>query len=272
MLKAIWKTTRFEHAIILALAVMSAFWVMAGKIYLDNIIILAVVSAMFSEMGAFSINDYFDKESDKINNKETPLVKGEISERQVLILGLGSLILSTIFAALINIKSFMIILIVNLLSLLYNFKLKEYPLIGNLYIASTMALPFVFGNLVTGTPLNPVNEGFMYIALYAGLGREIIKTVEDVEGDIKARDAKTLPVVLGKERAAIVGKLMMLFAIIKAYETLQYLEIVGKVTLIISALIMGYSIIVRELKDARKISLLGMGMAIFSLLINIMML
>jgi 4-hydroxybenzoate polyprenyltransferase len=44
-------------------------------------------------------------------------------------------------------NSFLISLVFNFLAVLYNYKLKDLPLIGNIYIALTMGIPFIFGAL-----------------------------------------------------------------------------------------------------------------------------
>ena len=60
-LKEFLKLTRFEHAIMLALAVLLSEIIVLGYFPLFSlIIILSLLVPIFSEMGSFALNDYLD--------------------------------------------------------------------------------------------------------------------------------------------------------------------------------------------------------------------
>jgi geranylgeranylglycerol-phosphate geranylgeranyltransferase len=198
-LKELFRLTRFEHALMLALAVLIAETVVLGHLpQPDLTILLSLLVPIFSEMGSFALNDYLDIETDRLNKKkDRPLVKGTISPKFALWFSVFSLLFSSVFAFLINIPSFVIALAFNLVAVLYNWKLKDLPLLGNAYIALTMAIPFIFGDYVVSTSLSPLALVLAALGFVAGLAREIVKSVQDMEGDIKARGSKTLPVIIG---------------------------------------------------------------------------
>ncbi|MFH1260819.1 MAG: UbiA family prenyltransferase [Candidatus Micrarchaeota archaeon] len=200
MIKELIKLTRFEHAIMLAFAVLIAETVVLGSFpQITLIIILSLLVPMFSEMGSFALNDYLDIETDRLNKKtDRPLVRGTISPRFAFYFAICSIIISIALSYFINVFAFAIAIIFNMLAIAYNWKLKDLPLMGNVYIATTMAIPFIFGNFVVSQLLSPLALILALLGFLAGLAREIIKSVQDMEGDIKARKSKTLPVLIGK--------------------------------------------------------------------------
>ena len=206
-LKELFRLTRFEHAVMLAFAVFIAETIVLGGIPPFTLpIALSLLVPVFSEMGSFALNDYLDIETDRANKKNRPLVKGTISKKFALCFSYACLAISVILAFFINHSVFFIALAFNLLAVAYNHKLKDLPAVGNVYIALTMAIPFIFGNCtVTPGHMGPLTIVLALLGFVAGLAREIIKSVQDMEGDIKARGSKTLPVVIGKRPALAIA-------------------------------------------------------------------
>jgi len=202
-LKELWALTRFEHAIMLVIAVFIGESLALGKIPDFTLaIFLSFLVPMFSEMGSFALNDYLDIESDKINNRtDRPLVRGSISPKFALWFSMITILASLFIAWFINLSAFVISLLFNVLALLYNFKLKDLPLLGNLYIAITMAIPFIFGNFVVVSKLSSMSLLLATLGFVSGLAREIVKSIQDMKGDTEARKSKTLPLVVGQENS-----------------------------------------------------------------------
>lgn len=199
--EAVARLTRIEHGIMYAIAVLIGIAI-TGFFPSSSILLLAFLVPLFSEMGAFALNDYFDIAADRANRRtDRPLVSGRISPSFALLFGIAAILLSLVFAFFINENVFLLTLALDALALLYNAKLKLLPLVGNAYIAFTMGIPFVFGNLVvSGSPLT-VNLILFLLGFVAGLAREIIKSIEDMEGDRAVRKAATLPIVIGEKYA-----------------------------------------------------------------------
>lgn len=214
-LKELYRLTRFEHALMLAFAVLIAETIVLGGLPpLSLAIALSLLVPIFSEMGSFALNDYLDIEADKANKRmERPLVKGTITPEFAYLFSIACLVLSMMLAFFINIPAFLVALVFNLLAVAYNYRLKDLPLVGNAYIALTMAIPFLFGNYVVSETLSPIIMVLAALGFVAGLARELIKSAQDMEGDLKARGSKTLPILVGEEaalRIAIVLYLMFI--------------------------------------------------------------
>lgn len=207
------KLTRFEHAVMLAIAVFIAEAVVLGSLpLLEPLILISLLVPMLSEMGSFALNDYLDVETDRLNKRtERPLVRGTISPEFALYFSIISLVMSTAVAFFINTYAFAIALLFNAAAVLYNWKLKDIALVGNTYIALTMAIPFIFGNYVVSQELSIMVAVLAVLGFTAGLAREIIKSVQDMKGDVKARGSKTLPVIIGK--GAAVGISVFLYLV-----------------------------------------------------------
>src|SRR5262249_30705800 len=115
-LKDLYRLTRFEHAVMLALAVLIAETVVNRSLPpTEYAIIFSLLVPIFSEMGSFALNDYFDIETDRLNKKSgRPLVSGAISPGFALWFSITCLMLSTGLAFLISPTAFYIALAFNL--------------------------------------------------------------------------------------------------------------------------------------------------------------
>ena len=177
------------------------------------VLALSLITPIFISMASFAINDYFDMEVDRVNRKNRPLVTGELRPVDALYVTSASLIIGIAASFLINMYAFAIAVIFAALAMLYSYRLKGIALVGNSYIAFSMAVPFIYGSYVVGTG---IGEGVALVAamiFLSGLAREIHGTVRDLSGDRRARGLRTLPGIIGKTASSAVGLLLYLAAI-----------------------------------------------------------
>lgn len=204
---------RIEHAILLSAAVLIAIIFAASFASVPlpsaHIILLALLVPFFIEMGSFALNDYFDVEADRANKrKDRPIASEEITKGAALGLSGAAYVLGIMCAVPLPPSALYITVVFAILSLLYNWKLKLLPLLGNIYIAASMAIPFLFGNFVVSDALSLPLLAISLVAFVAGLGREIVKSAEDVEGDVRHRGARTLPALVGKKASCYFAALL----------------------------------------------------------------
>jgi len=276
----LYRLTRFDHAIMLAIAVLIGETIVLGSApSATAIIILSLLVPMLSEAGSFALNDYLDIESDRINKKfDRPLVAGTISPSFAFYFSILCIFLSVILAYFINIFAFLIALVFNGLAILYNWKLKDLPLLGNAYIALSMSIPFVFGNVAVAEALSPLVLVLASLGFVSGLAREILKSVQDMEGDIVARKSRTLPVVIGVGRSLIIVSVLYILFIFLSFLpffvglSLTFFSIGGiaGADLLIAYII--YLLFIhgpdkQALKDARNISLVALSIGMIGILI-----
>ena len=172
--------------------------------------------AVFFETAAGNvINDYFDYNIDLINKPERPIPSGRISLKAGRNYGYLLFLLGTICGFLISFLTsnwipFAIVLIADVVLYLYACKLKSTPLIGNLTVGFMTGFGFVFGGFAINNPtiiLTSIYLGFF--AFVMTTARELIKDIEDMEGD-KSEGAKTLPILYGEKPTAILAVILII--------------------------------------------------------------
>lgn len=181
-----------------------------------NIPILLAFLAVFFETAAGNvINDYYDYNIDLVNKPERPIPSGRISLKTgrnygYLLFVLGTLCGLSISLITDNWIPFIIVLLADIVLYLYAYKLKSTPLIGNLAVGFMTGFGFVFG----GFTLN--NESIIITSIFLGFfafvmttARELIKDIEDIEGD-KSEGAKTLPILVGRKITAILSIILII--------------------------------------------------------------
>lgn len=281
ILKAIWKLTRFEHALMLAFAVFVGATIAQNKIPdFDQTLLFALLVPIFSEMGSFALNDILDIETDRKNGfSKRPLVSGELSVSLAWLITIVTFALSTIVAFLLGPTPFIILVVFNLFAILYNYKLKDLPLVGNIYIGTTMAIPFIFGNFSYSTQLNQINMFIALLGFLAGVAREIIKSTEDMEGDKSTRNSKTLPIIIGEKRAIAVSIFIYLITCLLAIlpfssglkANLFSVGLIGSCELILFYIV--YLLLKKEknYRKARNLSLVAFGLGMIGILLGIVL-
>lgn len=224
-LKAVWQLMRLEHGVMLFLAIVIGSLLSQKTLY-GNIdlpllnIVLTFFTALFLEASTFALNDYYDLEIDRINKRtDRPLVRGDLSPKSALTIFYILFPLGLICSFFVNSACFIIALITAFISVFYDVKMKKIKLVGNFYIAYIMAIPFIFGgvsvlhnNPFTIEAINPVIYIVALIAFLAGTGREIMKDVQDFEGD-KGKGVRSFPKYIGMRASASVAAVFYLCSI-----------------------------------------------------------
>ncbi|MBN2203061.1 MAG: UbiA family prenyltransferase [Candidatus Aenigmarchaeota archaeon] len=157
------------------------------------------------------INDYFDYDIDKINRPKRPLPSGRVSKRMALVFAFVLFLIANVLALMLNVQILALTVFNTIVAFVYSWKLKRKLLIGNMTVSWMVASTFIFGSLLTKT-LDPIIIILFMLSFSANLGREITKTIEDMKGDMKAK-ANTLPIVAGKNFAAWVACIFVIFSI-----------------------------------------------------------
>lgn len=168
---------------------------------------LAVIVTILGSASANAWNDYLDIEIDRVNQPQRPLPSGQVSPLAVKRFSFTVAVLSVIVAAFINWPAFLIALVANILLFIYSWKLKSTVLIGNLVVALISASSVVFGGVAAGNP-SPTLWLFLIIFV-AILGREVLKTLADYDGDL-SEGVRTISTVWGKRAARAVFYVLVL--------------------------------------------------------------
>jgi 4-hydroxybenzoate polyprenyltransferase and related prenyltransferases len=114
----------------------------------------AVLATVLAVGGGNAINDYFDREIDRINAPDRPIPRGAVSPRAALGFSLVLFALAVGLALLLPLLAISIAL-VNLLALVaYTELFKSLPGIGNLIVAYLGGSTFLFGGAAVGGDLS----------------------------------------------------------------------------------------------------------------------
>ena len=178
-------------------------------------IVLAMMAVFFETAAGNVINDYFDYNIDLVNKPERPIPSGRISlengKRYAYLLFAAGTVCGFLISYLTaNWIPFIIVLIADVVLYLYAYKLKATPLIGNLAVGFMTGFGFVFGGFTINNPSIVMTSIFLgFFAFVMTTAREIIKDIEDVEGDRKD-GARTLPILIGKKKPAILATILII--------------------------------------------------------------
>jgi len=172
-------------------------------------ILLACIVVFIITGAGNSINDYFDYKIDAINKPERPIPSGRISLNKAGFYSLSLLSIGTILAFILGLLPGLIALSTALLMVYYAYSLKKKFLIGNIVISFLTGLTFVFGGVIVGEILTSIILGFF--PFLTTLAREIVKDMEDVEGD-RIEGATTLPIMSGVRISSIIAAFFLILA------------------------------------------------------------
>ncbi len=163
------------------------------------ILFVSIAASLVTAAGNI-VNDIFDIDTDKISHQDRVLVLGKISKKEAWTEYILLNSISFIISVSLSIKLMVIILTTIILLYIYSSTLKNLPLIGNLTIAFLTGLAFIYGGFAAGNPMAAIVPAIF--AFLINLIREIVKDMQDVEGD-KISGVNTFPIKFGFQKSKI---------------------------------------------------------------------
>ncbi len=168
------------------------------------LVLLAAASTALVTAGGNVLNDLLDRDGDRQNHPDRPLVTGAVSVRGARRLAIGAFVAGVLVAVPVAwaepLVGLLLALAVGLL-LGYELLLKARGFVGNLVVGALTGLVFLYGGAAAGNAV--VLLPFAGMAILATLSREVIKDMEDVAGDV---GRSTLPKERGMPFAAGVAR------------------------------------------------------------------
>lgn len=148
-----------------------------------------------------SLNDYYDRDVDKVAHPDRPIPKGLVRPKDALALSVVMFAATVIMSVFVNLWSFSIVVTSIVIMVGYESLLKAEGLAGNLAISWLTGALFLFG----GVAVDRMELAWILAALafLATLGREIVKDIQDIEGDRGSR--RTLPMRIGPRSSGAVA-------------------------------------------------------------------
>lgn len=188
---------------------------------LENVLISAACMLLSGPIMAGytqTMNDFYDREIDAINEPYRPIPSGAIPLKQViaqiwilLIAGMGIAVALDIWANHDFPVVSAIALVGAFLAYIYSappLKLKQNGWLGNYALgASYISLPWCAGHALFGELNWQVVAVTLFYSL-AGLGIAVVNDFKSVEGD-RTLGLKSLPVMFGVDKAALISAVMI---------------------------------------------------------------
>lgn len=168
---------------IIFLSALVGFFLSSAESQLTMPAYLAAISAALIGAGANIINDVFDLEIDLINRPDRPIPKGELFVTQAISYYIVINIISIFIAFFINLTAFIFAFVSIVIVYLYSRKLKRKALIGNITVSFMTAMVFVYAGIAAGKIIYSTIPAVF--AFMSNMIREIVKDMEDIEGDYK---------------------------------------------------------------------------------------
>lgn len=184
------------------------YWLMTGGLALltlaalkkGNLEVSASVLTFFSmaslSSAGFSINDFFDKESDSVIKPNRPIPSGEISQKFAVGISVFLFLLGLFFSFLINLHSLLIILVDAVLLVLYSAYIKRKSgFAANILVGVLIGTAFLYGETV-GFGKITVASLTLYPICLGSIGGNILRDILSLDGDSKV-GYPTLPQKIG---------------------------------------------------------------------------
>ena len=242
---------------------------------IPTIIIAGFIGALVNA-GGNVINDYFDLEIDKLNRPNRILPANKISKSTALLFYLVLTLIAIGSSFFLTTNASLIVLFTIFILFFYSYKLKQIPLWGNIAVAFSTALAFLFGSVVVGNFYCGITPAIF--AFLISLMRELVKDIEDIKGD-SAIGISTFPIKYGVQKTisliSVVGIILIISTTIpilfKFYNVYYFIF----VSLFVNSIIVN---IIRKIKqngdipDMKKVSKelkIGMVLGIISIVIGI---
>jgi len=195
---------RVGNCVMAALGMLLAAIISAGldavEPHLWDIVVSVIIVVSFTGAGN-AMNDYFDRETDRIAHPRRPLPMGRVTPSGTILASGVLFLVACALSFLVGWWSVIIVLTSAFVMISYELALKREGLAGNFAISWLTGALFLFG----GASVDRMDVAWILCALafLATMGREIVKDIQDVRGDSTSR--RTLPMRIGERDAGVVA-------------------------------------------------------------------
>jgi 4-hydroxybenzoate polyprenyltransferase len=175
-------------------------------------IVLVILPAILTAAAGYIVNDIYDIGTDSINRPSKIVVGQSVSVRQAWVLYFSVSILSIGISYIFSSQYAVINFCISLLLYFYSLKLKGLPLIGNLVVAICSSAVIAICILADSEGERIVDfetkaaffnfSSYIIFSFFISLIREVVKDMQDVEGD-RISGMKTYPIMVGIKGAKV---------------------------------------------------------------------
>lgn len=177
---------------------------------------------LFLTLGVYILNDIYDREFDKLIDREQPLVNGDVESIEAMVVVLTFTALGLILSAFVNVSTLLVSVLFLGIGVIYSvppINLKK-RILGKQF---TLTSAFLLSILVGGVALRGFPSVLSFMILCVGpfvVLMTPIPDLKDMESD-KKQGCKTIPLLIGPERTIDLG--ILAFASLLSLSFLGYL-------------------------------------------------
>ncbi len=208
------RITRPVNCFMMGMAIIAGAVIGGGTSALTSLreVVLAFVTGFTLTGSAMSINDYYDRDIDAVNEPGRPIPSGAVKPREALAFSIVLSVAGLVAAWMTCFGCLLIAVFAWVVAMSYATRGKRTGFPGNLMVSTCISLPFVYGELlVTGSVLGTALL-FSLLAFLSNTGREIAKGIVDVEGD-GVEGMRTIAVSRGTGTAAMAASAFFLSSV-----------------------------------------------------------
>jgi geranylgeranylglycerol-phosphate geranylgeranyltransferase len=185
------------------LSLLTAFAIAREMLNLQTVA-LTFFSMAFITSAGFSVNDYFDKESDAVIKPKRPIPSGTLSSKQVVAISVVLFAIGLSLAFLINPLSFVILMIDSILLLLYSaFVKRKSGFAANILVGILVGTAFIYGEATISNTVSLISLS-LYPVACGTIGGNVLRDILSLEGDSRI-GYPTLPQKIGNKKSVKVA-------------------------------------------------------------------
>ena len=196
------------------LSLITAFAIAQGPINIQTVLLIFFSMAFITSAG-FSINDYFDRESDAVIKPNRPIPSGLFTLKSVIVISGLLFIVGLGLALLINWLSFVILLVDSILLIVYSAIVKRKSgFAANILVGLLVGTAFIYGEATIFQQISIVSIS-LYPIGFGTISGNILRDVLSLEGDSKV-GYPTLPKEIGIKNSVRIASILLLLTAIFA--------------------------------------------------------
>ena len=192
-------------------------------VLLDINLFFIVLASVCVIASGYIINNFYDKEKDKINRPVKSKIDSYVSQNTKLTMYFALNFIGVCLAYLVSWKAAVFFSVYIFLIWFYSHKLKKYPIVGVVSASILTILPFfaIFVYFKNFSNIIFVHAFFLFLLL---LIRELMKNLENMDGDLLS-NYQTVTVRYGERFTKMLGTALTVLLVLPVYFLWQYPEI-----------------------------------------------
>jgi geranylgeranylglycerol-phosphate geranylgeranyltransferase len=197
-LAAVARLSRMNSGATSATAAVLTAWMANPPVPPQEMVLIAAVVFMLSS-GGYALNDVCDREIDKINQPGRPIPAKKIRSPQAALIAGAWFVGAVALSLLLSAWCIGVALVDVVLLVVYALWSKSLGMLKSIIVGYLVASGFLIGAF-TFDRIDAVIGTLIACAFFATMAREIVKDIQDVEGD-SHHGARTLPIMTGRRMA-----------------------------------------------------------------------